>query len=316
MCYLNRSFHKKDRFLPDIQRKPKQKMSAILQTWNRMLVDKLMRPNHRICARYYSALMKCHHRNDCVLLSQIVKNPNFSVQPCDKRDFIGWVRDRKDGYRTQKEESETAHLKFGVKQLKNELKIWKEEVKEQFRYDPMMFVPPGKFVIVIFCCIKSIILSCLSILGEIDTVFEFGKQEDLDKFVVTADSDHNEGYSHCTFKLNQSGYGHFSGVLDSTVPKQGQISKAGYCNITSLRAMKSFQRESYYDWHPYNTLVIRVRGDGRPYAINLHSDGLFDVTWHDIYTYVLYTRGGPHWQLTKVTFESYLHCFSNAPILI
>lgn len=75
------------------------------------------------------------------------------------------------------------------------------------------------------------------LLGEIDTVFEFGKQEDIDKFVVTADSDHNEGYSHCTFKLNQSGYGLFSGVLDSAVPKQGQISKAGYCNITSLRVM-------------------------------------------------------------------------------
>lgn len=87
------------------------------------------------------------------------------------------------------------------------------------------------------CMILSKLIGLSFILGEIDTVFEFGKQEDIDKFVATADSDHNEGYSHCTFKLNQSGYGLFSGVLDSTVPKQGQITKAGYCNITSLRAM-------------------------------------------------------------------------------
>lgn len=75
----------------------------------------------------------------------------------------------------------------------------------------------------------------LYFIGEIDTIFEFGKPEDIDKFVVTSDSDHNEGYSHCSFKINQSGYGLFNGVLDSTVPKQGKISRSGYCNITSLR---------------------------------------------------------------------------------
>lgn len=73
------------------------------------------------------------------------------------------------------------------------------------------------------------------LIGEIDTVFEFGKQEDIEKFVTTSDSDHNEGYSHCSLKINQSGYGLFSGILDSTVPKEGKISRAGYCNITSLR---------------------------------------------------------------------------------
>lgn len=71
--------------------------------------------------------------------------------------------------------------------------------------------------------------------GEIEPIFEFGKQEDIDKFVVTSDSDHNQGFSHCTFKINQSGYGLFSGVLDSTLPKEGGlVAKTGYCNITSL----------------------------------------------------------------------------------
>lgn len=115
----------------------------MFQIWNRIFVKNVIQSNHRMCARYYSALLKCHHRTDCVLLSQTVKQPHFSIQPCDKRDFIGWVRDKKDGYRTQKDESETAHLKFGIKQFKKELKIWKEEVKEQFRNDPTLFVPPG-----------------------------------------------------------------------------------------------------------------------------------------------------------------------------
>lgn len=67
-----------------------------------------------------------------------------------------------------------------------------------------------------------------------------------------------------------------------------------------LFLQKSFQRESYFDWNLYNTLTLRVRGDGRPYLLILKSDGIFDVTWNDCYHYILYTRGGPHWQLTKV----------------
>lgn len=50
----------------------------------------------------------------------------------------------------------------------------------------------------------------------------------------------------------------------------------------------------------YNTLVIRARGDGRAYGLLLHTDSFYDFTWHDAYYYVFYTRGGPHWQLTKV----------------
>lgn len=63
---------------------------------------------------------------------------------------------------------------------------------------------------------------------------------------------------------------------------------------------KSFYRDDYYDWRLYNTLVLKVRGDGRSYMINLSCQGYYDVQWYDIYQYVLYTRGGPYWQTAKV----------------
>jgi NADH dehydrogenase [ubiquinone] 1 alpha subcomplex assembly factor 1 len=63
---------------------------------------------------------------------------------------------------------------------------------------------------------------------------------------------------------------------------------------------KSFKRDSYFDWRMYSHIVIRVRGDGRSYMLNISTMGYYDIMWNDIYSYVLFTRGGPYWQLSKV----------------
>ncbi|XP_046435314.1 complex I intermediate-associated protein 30, mitochondrial isoform X2 [Neodiprion virginianus] len=111
--------------------------------------------------------------------------------------------------------------------------------------------------------------------------------------------------SNVSLQLTKSGRGLFSGYLDKRVPKTGNIKKAGYCNINTLRARKSFKREGYYDWHPYNHLVMRVRGDGRSYMLNISTAGYFDITWNDVYHYALYTRGGPYWQYVKIPFSKF-----------
>lgn len=160
--------------------------------------------------------------------------------------------------------------------------------------------------------------------------WSFGDNDvDITKFIVSSDSDHNEGNSVATFAKSPAGYGVFSGTLDSTTPEgatlpEGQtIKRTGWANIKNIRHkvspalivqqsisisnevwffffQKSFQRKAYYDWTSYNTMVVRVRGDGRPYMINLTCDGFFDINWMDMYSYILYTRGGPHWQTTRV----------------
>jgi NADH dehydrogenase [ubiquinone] 1 alpha subcomplex assembly factor 1 len=128
----------------------------------------------------------------------------------------------------------------------------------------------------------------------------------IDNWIVTSDSDHNEGHSKCTFEPSAAGYGLWSGVVTSLLPQDGIIKKAGYCSIRSQRHTKSFRRNTYFDWSAYNTLVLRIRGDGRPYMINVGSEGTFDITWNDIYHFVLYTRGGPHWQITKIPFSKFM----------
>lgn len=106
--------------------------------------------------------------------------------------------------------------------------------------------------------------------------------------------------------MSSAGTGVFSGVLSTRLPKDGKVKYSGYCNITSIPKRKAFQREVYHDWTPYTHVVLRVRGDGRCYVLNISTKGIFDLTWHDMYHYVLHTRGGPYWQYIRVPFSKFV----------
>lgn len=128
--------------------------------------------------------------------------------------------------------SKKQHILNGLRQLKNEVKLWQEEVKEHLKMDPILIYRPG----------------------EVDIAYRFNSSESLDKWVVSTDSDHNQGFSTAALETSPAGYGLFHGTVRSDVPKDGRVKRAGYCNVKSLRARKSFKREIYLDWTQYNTL--------------------------------------------------------------
>lgn len=191
-----------------------------------------------------------------------------------------WERDKKGGYNRELERKfwKKDVILSGLEELKGEIKLWKEEVKERIRSDPILIHRPG----------------------EVDTAWSFKREEDFTKWIITTDSDHLEGESKAKFELSKDGHGLFHGNLSDKVPQDGKIKRAGYCNMKSMRARKSFKRETYLEWAQYNMLRMRVRGDGRSYLINIAAEGEYDVLWNDVYHYVLYTRGGPYWQDVKV----------------
>lgn len=135
-----------------------------------------------------------------------------------KRFYYGrGRRDPRDGYSKIDEELEkmprTEVIRNGIKILKEELKLWKEEIKEKIEADPILIRRPG----------------------EIDLLFRFDSEQSRSQWILTADSDHREGYSECNMTPTPYGTAVFQGVLSSRVPKDGKTKKAGYCNMTSLR---------------------------------------------------------------------------------
>ncbi|XP_059475334.1 complex I intermediate-associated protein 30, mitochondrial [Neocloeon triangulifer] len=197
-----------------------------------------------------------------------------------------YEKDDKGGFRKDgdlKFPSRTEMIRDGFKQLKTEIMLWKDEVKEKLSMDPLAFARKG----------------------EVDCLWDFKDPETLKKFQLASDKDHNHGYSTCELKMSPAGKGLFTGYIDATVPKDGIVQSSGYCSMRSYRARKSFKRDSYLNWSMYNTLVIRVRGDGRSYQLNIGNAGYYDLMWNDVFTFVLYTRGGPYWQLTKIPFSKF-----------
>lgn len=233
-------------------------------------------------------ILKCNYSHLAIGSNQAPKllpSPHQrSIVPIRFANSLFWEKDRKDGYNTKnKKVSRKQMILDGLKEIRQEFALFNQEWKERLECDPLVVFRPG----------------------EPDVVFNFETEKDLDRWVITTDKDHNEGFTEAKFELSPGGFGLFHGTLESRVPKDGRIKRSGYANMKSIRVRKSFKREAFYEWGQYNTLVMKIRGDGRSYLINLASEGSFDILWNDIYHYVLFTRGGPHWQYVRIPFSKF-----------
>ncbi|KAL8601549.1 hypothetical protein ACOMHN_003815 [Nucella lapillus] len=195
-----------------------------------------------------------------------------------------WEKDRKSGYRKPIDVPKTKLVKDGAKMIRSEMALWCEETKEKFIADQNV------------CDIEH---------GDYEYMWKFHDQESVEAWKVTTDHDNNEGFSkaHFTFTKNETGL--FHGYLSQKIPKDGIVKRTGYCNIRSPTKFLSFKREIVHDWTSFTHLLIKVRGDGRPYMLTLSMDRFFDVTWNDQYHFTLFTHGGPYWQIAKVPFSKF-----------
>jgi len=149
--------------------------------------------------------------------------------------------------------------------------------------------------------------------GEERVAFEFDTEAKRDDWIVTCDSTWGEGYSSASFgeSTNCKGKGLFSGELVTRPPNDGRVANAGYANIRSVYRTKSFGRIDTLDWIEFTHLILRVRGDGRTYMVNLYYHDEWDYMWHDLHQFPLHTRGGPYWQTTVIPFSKFILTYAS-----
>lgn len=152
-----------------------------------------------------------------------------------------WERHRKGGYnKNVKRVSQKELILEGFKQLKKEIVLWKQEVQEKLECDPVVIFRPGTLTGRCNWFNQIKIHYHWIIAGETDVKWQFRDESDFEDWKVTNDSDHNEGQSFSTFEISAAGHGLFSGNVQSKVPLDGRIKRAGYSNIQSMRARVSF----------------------------------------------------------------------------
>lgn len=136
-------------------------------------------------------------------------------------------------------------------------------------------------------------------------IWEFRGPESLEQWVVTSDREIG-GHSEVYLKLGKNNNTCFLyGTLNSTPPRDGETRYSGYCTMLSKQQLTLFDRKKHHDWSYFNTLHLRVRGDGRTWMIVIVPETYFSHQKDDLYCYFLYTRGGPFWQDVKIPFSKF-----------
>lgn len=171
----------------------------------------------------------------------------------------------------------------GVKLLKIEFRRFFDEVKENLKMDPPRYY-----------------------FGDVIAAYRFNNEECLKKFDVITDNDHDRGFSKAELTLTDRGTALFKGILDTRVPKDGITMYSGLAAIQTFPNTISFYRRRYLYWQEFSHLVVRCRGDGRSYTVNLTVFEDFDITTNVIYQYPLFTRGGPYWQVSYIPFSKFV----------
>lgn len=141
--------------------------------------------------------------------------------------------------------------------------------------------------------------------GNYQVVFKFDNPEIVSSWVCSTDKDNNIGKSTAEFVLSQNRTGLFRGNLCTEVPKDGKTAYSGFANITCPPPMKSYSRETHWDWSIFNCVLVKLRGEGRHYNIVLGCDLEYDIMWLNRWTFPLFTHGGPYWQVAKIPFSKF-----------
>jgi len=137
-------------------------------------------------------------------------------------------------------------------------------------------------------------------------LYDFTDPESIKQFQLITDRD--SGGQSCA-NLTTSKYGRllFQGNLSKELVDKENFDLAGFAAIRSEPKVGLFNKVELTDTCFYDCIEIKYRGDGRPYFINIQTESFALVdTKHDLFQSILYTKGGPFWQRSRIPFSQFL----------
>lgn len=137
-------------------------------------------------------------------------------------------------------------------------------------------------------------------------IFNFSSKEELKRWHLYSDSEYG-GLSSASLEIGDTGNGPsgiFSGNLSLEVDESTKwsISRGGFCG------MRSKKFDDYIDLEPYDTIALKLRGDGRCYISTIYTENWVnspgqqeDNSWQ---AFVYVPKG--NWYVTKIPLVNYL----------
>ncbi|XP_072031769.1 complex I intermediate-associated protein 30, mitochondrial-like [Amphiura filiformis] len=135
-------------------------------------------------------------------------------------------------------------------------------------------------------------------------IWQYEGPESVNSFLVSSDEVMG-GKSKAYVTSSRNNKLLFYGKVDTTVPRDGETERSGYCYMQLKQRYGAFNKEYLMDFRKFNKLTLRVRGDGRAYMVNMKPEMYWSDNKNDLYNYVFYTRGGPYWQDISLPFSKF-----------
>ncbi|KAJ7379899.1 Complex I intermediate-associated protein 30, mitochondrial [Desmophyllum pertusum] len=135
-----------------------------------------------------------------------------------------------------------------------------------------------------------------------EVLWDFRKKEALEQWTLITDEQFG-GLSRAEFVQNPGGQAVFKGNISTELPPASSVKYSGMCSIRAQPTWDWKGDVEANDITDYDGIVMRVRGDGRTYALNVQTKSVRD---DDIHQSFFHTRGGPLWDIVKVPFTKFV----------
>ncbi|XP_026405424.1 probable complex I intermediate-associated protein 30 isoform X1 [Papaver somniferum] len=142
-------------------------------------------------------------------------------------------------------------------------------------------------------------------------VFKFNSKEELKRWHLYSDSEYG-GLSSASLEIKDAGNGLtgvFSGNLSLDVTEGLKINRSGFCGMRSKKySFSCTQFDGYIDLDAYDTLAMKLKGDGRCYISTIYTENWVnhpgqpeDNSWQ---AFVFVPKDD--WYIAKIPLERYL----------